>query len=183
MEVKEAAENQPSNPYFEVLASGNFSKEQVNAKLVPPPHKPVELVTETERVWEEKNKQRIENGKPPMTDNSQLAIKTVTVIDGQLEIDTYPAKYSDLIAMQDASVKARFGEYAPQILGTNVLTKTADGKLIIAQRGFNVATKPGAMSAPGGYPNLSTDLSAEDAWAPFSTVGRELKEETRINEN
>ena len=183
MEAVESGEIEISNPYFDILASGKFGEGDISARLSLNTTKPKELIEETESIWEETNSKRVSEGKTPLKAEPQLSLKGVNVVDGKLNIELASSSYKDHIAMQNKDLRARYAEYAPRVLGTNVLVKTADGQLIVAQRGLDAATKPGALSVPGGQPNFSTDLRGEDNWDPFATVKRELTEEAGIETN
>lgn len=111
----------------------------------------------------------------------QLTFKSVSVEKGILTMRVSPSNYKDHIAMQEKEARNRFPEFASETIGTNILIRTADEKLMIVQRGLDVATKPGAMSIIGGQPHLDVDLDEHGNWAPFKTAVRELGEEGAIH--
>lgn len=176
----ESKEDKTENPYFDILASGSFGEGQIKIIQNPQEQYPQEIAEAIEAVWELRNKARLEKGQKPMTATPQLKLKAVATNDGNLVMELTEGTYKDHIARQDKVFRERFKDFDPKIIGTNIVVRTADNRLMIVQRGLDAATKPGAMSVVGGQWDILKDCHEDGTWDPFKTITRELEEEAGI---
>ena len=178
------AENQTrTNPYFEVLASGNFSPEKVSVAVEPYPKLSDELQKEVDDEWDKRNKDRVEKGEKTFKNDPQFILhENPNIQNDTLDMRLYIGGFKLFIAAQNKEIADKL-PVKPGSLGTNIVLETADNHLMIIQRDINAPTKPGAMSVAGGYADFDKDLEENgERWNPFKTVKRELKEEAGVEE-
>ena len=183
MEAKpEFNELESENPYFEIMVSGRFSQDQVKVRMDSHVDLPKELSEKIEDDWTKRNVTRIAKGQKPMDSDPKYIFTKKPEAEGKtLMLEVSQSGFKEFMATRDVEIRKQFPQHVADIIGTNVLIKTSDNKLMIVQRGLDAATKPGAMSVIGGYADPGIDSGEDGTWSPFKTVSRELKEEAAVD--
>lgn len=168
------------NPYFEIITLGHFVEGQISVKQNPPDKYSKEQDEAIERVWDETNAARLEKNLKELRETPQLKFKSASIEDEVLQLEVTDGTYKDHAAVQNEDFRELFPDFDPKIIGTNIVVRTSDNRLMIVQRGLDSATKPGAMSVVGGQWDITKDCDEKGVWDPFKTITRELEEETGI---
>lgn len=166
------------NPFFDVYVSGSFSPENVEIEQGDVPFTGDEKgIVDTE--WDKINTQRVSEGKNPYRDEPQIAMATQPMVeDNKLKLKVYPSSFKYSVVIKNPEIASQLPDFKGN-MGTNIVVRTEDGKLMVIQRDPDALIKPGAMSVPGGFPDTDKDLD-DGIWNPFLTIERETREETGI---
>lgn len=175
-------EGRRENPYFDIPILGKFGKGKILVKQSPQEQYSEGQEAAIEKVWQARNEARLAAGQKPL-ESASLNLKRAIVENDRLVIEVAEGTYKDHIAIQDRDFRNAFPDFDPRTIGTNIVVRTNDSKLMIIQRSMDSATKPGALSVVGGQGDIGKDCDEDGIWDPFKTIARELEEEAGIKKD
>lgn len=170
------------NPYFEVMAYGQFNPDQVKVENGNAPIISEALQELIDKDWNARNAKRQQLKQLVLESESKFIFcESPHIEDGKLKLAVALSDFKNFLATRSDQIRRKFPELVADIIGTNIILKTSDNKILVVQRSLEAATKPGALSVVGGYADPETDVDSQGIWAPFKTVTRELQEETGVS--
>ncbi|MGH7204293.1 MAG: NUDIX hydrolase [Candidatus Levyibacteriota bacterium] len=170
------------NPFFTILARGPFTPDAVivnrSAAKVPSPDV-------SARIWTEWDANRLESRNVRRT----LAIRShPAVSNGTLTLDVEPRAFTEFDGISNPN--GNYDRRYANPIGTSIVIATLDGKLLLSRRPEDDPIRPGGvMHVIGGFPEIhqdelkpdvTLDVDTNGRWLPFSTIQREVFEETGI---
>ncbi len=167
------------NPYFQTLLVCDIKPAQLSVEQSESNTTDPLFLNQNNENWQKEiesaKAKRIESQNKP-----QFTLRDFILTEDKLTLLTTRTDWKSFRFTRKPEVRKTFPkDYMSDILGTNVLIKTSDNKLIFVRRSLK-GYKSGAASTVGGYPDISQDQDDNGSWDPFKTITREIQEETSI---
>lgn len=167
------------NPYFKTLLVCDIKPDQLKVEESDNNITDPLFLNQNDENWQKEEKAARAKGSEA-ANRLQFALKDFIFKDNRLTLKTIGTDWKSFRFTRKPEVRKTFPpNYMSDILGTNVLIKTTDNKLIFVRRSLK-GYKPGAASTVGGYPDTELDQDNNNHWDPFKTITREILEETSI---